>query len=307
MLQNSVIKESTQKYQQRQGDLSEEEKFLMTDDGTYLATNPMANPTPGMMTTGEYFTMTDSQGTQQHKKVHSPVRVYEVGKFKEYRRLVGLEQVKSHIGNKEQNMSLKKKKITYMKQEPPTAELTLTKPKRGGQVNDAIKEIMFNLEKFDNQRFQRNKREGVMTTHDDAKSYLLQDISGISPSLNSTTTRHNRNFEVKRQTQNSVSNQGKTSYSLPRQAGFLPKVEKQKVLDKFIDLSTADIYSNYTANPNSTFHYNNYRQPRTNNNSVAVQNMNQTVDTKADTKIRFSVGHGRNLEEPNGSGSVDAL
>ena len=48
-----------------------------------------------------------------------------------------------------------------MSAQPPTQQLTLNKPNvRGAQVNEAIQEIIFNLEKYDKKTVrERNKRE----------------------------------------------------------------------------------------------------------------------------------------------------
>jgi|TARA_B110001450_G_scaffold158012_1_gene147332 hypothetical protein len=47
-------------------------------------------------------------------------------------------------------MSQKRRKTLSMANVPPTQMLTLNKPNvRGAQVNEAIKEIIFNLEKYD--------------------------------------------------------------------------------------------------------------------------------------------------------------
>ena len=40
-----------------------------------------------------------------NNNITSPKRAYMVGKFKDYRKLVGLEQVKSHMGDPDLNMS----------------------------------------------------------------------------------------------------------------------------------------------------------------------------------------------------------
>lgn len=83
-------------------------------------------------------------------EIASPKRLYIVGKFKEYRKLVGLEQVKSHTGDPDLNMSQKRRKTLSMSAAPPTQELTLNKTnRRGALINEAIKEIIFNLEKYD--------------------------------------------------------------------------------------------------------------------------------------------------------------
>ena len=54
-------------------------------------------------------------------------RIYMVGKFKDYRKLVGISQVKTHSGEPELNMSSKRRKTLSMSsgQQPPTQELTL--------------------------------------------------------------------------------------------------------------------------------------------------------------------------------------
>ena len=53
-------------------------------------------------------------------EIASPKRLYMVGKFKEYRKLVGLEQVKSHAGDPDLNMSQKRRKTLSMSVAPPT-------------------------------------------------------------------------------------------------------------------------------------------------------------------------------------------
>ena len=55
-----------------------------------------------------------------------------VGKFKDYRKLVGVEQVKSHMGDPDLNMSQKRRKTLNMQMAPPTQELTLTKTNKRG-------------------------------------------------------------------------------------------------------------------------------------------------------------------------------
>lgn len=75
-----------------------------------------------------------------------------VGKYKEYRKLVGVSQIKTHSGGPDLNMSQKRRKTLSMSsgQQPPTQELTLQKTNRRGKlINDAIQEIIFNLEKYD--------------------------------------------------------------------------------------------------------------------------------------------------------------
>ena len=64
------------------------------------------------------FTASVSQA--RPPEIASPKRLYMVGKFKEYRKLVGLEQVKSHAGDPDLNMSQKRRKTLSMSVAPPT-------------------------------------------------------------------------------------------------------------------------------------------------------------------------------------------
>ena len=82
--------------------------------------------------------------------ITSPKRLYMVGKFKDYRKLVGLDQIKSHLGDPDLNMSQKRRRTLNMQIPVPTQELSLAKTnRRGALINDAIQEIIFNLEKYD--------------------------------------------------------------------------------------------------------------------------------------------------------------
>ena len=73
-----------------------------------------------------------------------------VGKFKDYRKLVGVEQIKTHMRDPDLNMSQKRRKTLSMQVNPPTNELSINKTnRRGAMINDAIQEIIFNLEKYD--------------------------------------------------------------------------------------------------------------------------------------------------------------
>ena len=84
-----------------------------------------------------------------------PKKLYMVGKFKDYRKLVGMEKVKAHLGDPDLNMSQKRRKTLNMAIQPPTHELTITKTnQRGASINDAIKEIIFNLEKYDKRQIE---------------------------------------------------------------------------------------------------------------------------------------------------------
>lgn len=49
-----------------------------------------------------------------NKNISSPKRSYMVGKFKDYRKLVGVEQVKSHMGDPDLNMSQKRRATLNM-------------------------------------------------------------------------------------------------------------------------------------------------------------------------------------------------
>jgi len=93
--------------------------------------------------------------------IQSPKRVYLVGKYKEYRNMVGVKQIQTHNGVPDLNMSSKRRKTMSMSAAPPTQHLSLNKPNvRGAQVNEAVKEIIFNLEKYDKKTVRdRNKRE----------------------------------------------------------------------------------------------------------------------------------------------------
>jgi len=84
-------------------------------------------------------------------------RVYMVGKYKEYRKLVGISQIKTHSGVPDLNMSQKRRKTLSMSsgQQPPTQELSLQKTNRRGRlISEAIQEIIFNLEKYDKKQIE---------------------------------------------------------------------------------------------------------------------------------------------------------
>ena len=48
---------------------------------------------------------TNNLAHNERNKIASPKRLYIVGKYKEYRKLVGAEQVKFHTGDPDLNMS----------------------------------------------------------------------------------------------------------------------------------------------------------------------------------------------------------
>ena len=52
---------------------------------------------------------------------------------------MGVEQVKSHMGDPDLNMSQKRRKTMSMQVKPPTNELSINKTnRRGAIINDAI-------------------------------------------------------------------------------------------------------------------------------------------------------------------------
>ena len=54
------------------------------------------------------------------------------------------------MGDPDLNMSQKRRKTLSMQVNPPTNELSINKTnRRGAMINDAIQEIIFNLEKYD--------------------------------------------------------------------------------------------------------------------------------------------------------------
>ena len=92
-----------------------------------------------------------------------------VGKFKDYRKLVGVTQIKTHSGEPALNMSQKRRKTLSISsgQQPPTQELTLKQTnRRGNLINEAIQEIIFNLEKYD-----RRQSQDVQASFDTSASH----------------------------------------------------------------------------------------------------------------------------------------
>lgn len=147
---------------------------------------------------------------EKSNAIKYPSRIYEVGKFKEYRNLVGHQRVKSH--NTEDTNKLKSQRKPVMNE-----YLDKIKFKKGHQINDAIGEIIDNLERFDEtiKNSQRNKGSRIVST---IKSIEKNNLDSKKNSAATT---------------------------------FFPKLQKQKVLEKFIDLSTADVIkqSSQTAHP----------------------------------------------------------
>ena len=56
----------------------------------------------------------EAEDEENYPQIQSPKRLYIVGKFKDYRKLVGVEQVKSHMGDPDLNMSQKRRKTLTM-------------------------------------------------------------------------------------------------------------------------------------------------------------------------------------------------
>jgi hypothetical protein len=87
--------------------------------GAHPASGP-GHPASQYHTQGMPDELTASLGPARAPEIASPKRLYMVGKFKEYRKLVGLEQVKSHAGDPDLNMSQKRRKTLSMSVAPPT-------------------------------------------------------------------------------------------------------------------------------------------------------------------------------------------
>ena len=145
-----------------------------------------------------------------------PPRTYLVGKYKDYRKLVGLGQVKNHV-DPELNMSQKRRKTMSISNAPPTQRLSLIKPNRkGAQISEAVNEIIFNLERYDKKL--ESTYEGMYQPEMHRPKQMM--------SKTTTNNKHKRNI---------------TTFTARNE--FFPKIAKQKVLDKFIDLSTADVFN----------------------------------------------------------------
>lgn len=80
-------------------------------------------------------------GFDYQPPIRSPSRIYEVGKFKEYRQLVGMELIRNHIEGNAKD----RRRIGIS----PNEDLENIKFKKGHQISTAIDEIIFNLEKFE--------------------------------------------------------------------------------------------------------------------------------------------------------------
>ena len=87
--------------------------------GGHPASGP-GHPASQYHTHGMPDEFTASLAQARPPEIASPKRLYMVGKFKEYRKLVGLEQVKSHAGDPDLNMSQKRRKTLSMSVAPPT-------------------------------------------------------------------------------------------------------------------------------------------------------------------------------------------
>ena len=78
--------------------------------------------------------------------------MYELGKHKEYRNIIKRNRPGvPDVSNENPDLSEKRRISLALQSAPPTSELTKHKPIRGGHINEAIKEIIYNLEKFDTQ------------------------------------------------------------------------------------------------------------------------------------------------------------
>jgi hypothetical protein len=87
----------------------------------------------------EKYMQNGPEAEEESQQIHSPKRLYMVGKFKDYRKLVGMEVVKSHMGDPDLNMSQKRRKTMSMQVPLPTHELSINKTnRRGAMINDAI-------------------------------------------------------------------------------------------------------------------------------------------------------------------------
>jgi hypothetical protein len=104
----------------------------------------------------------------------------------------------------------------------PNEDLTSLKFKKGHQIKNAIEEIIYNLEKFDD-------NHKVDPAENKVKSMYQTALTPF--------TRSNRPSRSTKKHPSIVSNQKHFNQT------FLPKVEKQKVLEKFIDMSTADMFN----------------------------------------------------------------
>ena len=120
------------------------------------------------LTGGEFFSFTEGQQREFFLKfqklkeqamklspqVEKPKRIYQVGKYKEYKKFVGVDAVKHRSGDPDEFLSQRKRKQLNASggiQKPiPTRELTLEKLNRKGRlISDAIQEIVANLDQFD--------------------------------------------------------------------------------------------------------------------------------------------------------------
>ena len=264
VLQNMALKESTNKYNQNQTEIqarvetfNNEDHSKHTESQRNGAIQIASNELEQADSDREYHVpklsprspknqmIIDENGKYEkanwHNKatrsdIQSPKRVYLVGKYKEYRNMVGVKQIQTHNGVPDLNMSSKRRKTMSMSAAPPTQHLSLNKPNvRGAQVNEAIKEIIFNLEKYDKKTVrERNKREFNKTM------------------INPNTSKYGRNetkrsmfTETNRSTNPCVVGGQSISGTGNNQKTFLPRLANQKLLDKFIDLSTADVFNRY--------------------------------------------------------------
>lgn len=203
-----------------------------------------------------------------------------VGKYKEYRKLVGVSQIKTHSGVPDLNMSQKRRKTLSMSsgQQPPTQELTLQKTNRRGKlISDAIQEIIFNLEKYDKAQAEDAQGEteappggqGPASGKADKGKRKKRgtDAETGQPYSPSRKAGPYKSFEA----YGAGSRLGALSNSGQQQDKqmFLPRLAKQKVLDKFIDLSTADVFHRTGLWPQKA-------HPKGGSNVVAVQPLGQT-------------------------------
>lgn len=118
-------------------------------------------------------------------------------------------------------------------------------------INEAIKEIIFNLEKYD--RKQSEDAQASFETQSAPRDHKYPHRRGKDPAANTQLVSPRRGgaqgFPYKSHDPypaGAKSMLGGTSQSAmqhqDKQSTFLPRLAKQKVLDKFIDLSTADVF-----------------------------------------------------------------
>ena len=169
-MQNATLKESFKQKSNENGITEDHLSFL----GTF-----------NVPETNSFLECTsDNLGSQIRKtaEIQSPKRIYQVGKFKEYNKLMGSKLVKNHLGPESMNMSMKKRAANNMG--PPSDRLDQFKPRRGGQIKNAVEEIIFNLEKFDMTAENLKQKANRTSRNNTKKSYLTdQSTDRTKPSV----------------------------------------------------------------------------------------------------------------------------